>query len=794
MRETLSPSKEILSRLLATENIRVEHAPASTASFNVRDRILTLPLWKNTLDSDVLDMLIGHEVGHALWTRWEDWDQEQTHFGKKHRAIYRDYLNIIEDVRIERKIKATYPGLPRIFFSAYTKLVESGAFGVNTFAEMQSKSFLDRINCHFKIGSRTCISFSAEEQKIVDQIAKAETWDHVVKIARILWDFDLAEREAAVKKPKVTNPFPQSDPTEYDPSKDTISVVEVEDDDEGENEEEDDDEGENEEADDQSKVGGESDTSVEGEVDEGDASETSTAGGGSGPLAGDEDEDSEGKPKGSETLKAMEDHAKTLVDYNSYPFQYVFLPKIDPSKFVVPVKVTQSILQQEIYSAYSNTGWVDESRQNVYSKFMLHTRKYVNLLVKEFEMKRTAKRVLRTRVSRSGRLDTNKLHNYRLTEDIFLQQNITPDGQSHGMLMLIDFSGSMYDSIGGTVEQVIILSMFCRQAQIPFRVYGFFNNGSTEDMVASGIRSVTSNVPDAESHDDYITKSAERRKLLQEEMPNDPAMYTIQITDPNFRLKELITSDMRPSAFTEGVKNLLFAASKNFDYTPSISLSSTPYLEGILVLRRLADQYKTKFGVDVMNTIFLTDGAATSKLGYNSDRMIKSYYGGLELEKAWDMQRNRVVFVDPDTNQSEEVSSWSAQAALLRLYAKATGSRTMGYFLISGRGKYMKDKFMEHYAAGVAHDLEYQKLPYEVRDSMVKNSYKQFQKNRYCELRSNEYQKYFVMPSGSALKVSDGKINTYSKDPKAIKKAFKEAQEEKHLSKMFLSRFIEAIA
>ena len=59
--------KSNLAKLLATENIQVEHNKVVTAQFDVKNRILTLPIWKK-MSNDLYDMLVGHEVGHALFT------------------------------------------------------------------------------------------------------------------------------------------------------------------------------------------------------------------------------------------------------------------------------------------------------------------------------------------------------------------------------------------------------------------------------------------------------------------------------------------------------------------------------------------------------------------------------------------------------------------------------------------------------------------------------------------------------------------------------------------------------
>ena len=65
-----------LARLLATENLIVEHRrSAPTASFDVERRVLTLPAWDRA-SSVVYDLLVGHEVGHALFTPNLDWTKE----------------------------------------------------------------------------------------------------------------------------------------------------------------------------------------------------------------------------------------------------------------------------------------------------------------------------------------------------------------------------------------------------------------------------------------------------------------------------------------------------------------------------------------------------------------------------------------------------------------------------------------------------------------------------------------------------------------------------------------------
>ena len=102
--------KSQLAKLLATEDLVVEHKKVSTACFNVHTRVLTLPLWEKASNL-VYDLLVGHEVGHALFTPDEDWIQEH--------KIPPQFVNVVEDARIEKLMKRKYAGLAKTFFNGY---------------------------------------------------------------------------------------------------------------------------------------------------------------------------------------------------------------------------------------------------------------------------------------------------------------------------------------------------------------------------------------------------------------------------------------------------------------------------------------------------------------------------------------------------------------------------------------------------------------------------------------------------------------------------------------------------
>ena len=93
-------SKSQLAKLLASEDITVEHRKVSTAMFDLKTRTLICPIWKD-MSGDLYDLLLGHEVGHALETPEDGWHNAVSSKDKKISRNFRAFLNVVEDARIE---------------------------------------------------------------------------------------------------------------------------------------------------------------------------------------------------------------------------------------------------------------------------------------------------------------------------------------------------------------------------------------------------------------------------------------------------------------------------------------------------------------------------------------------------------------------------------------------------------------------------------------------------------------------------------------------------------------------
>ena len=167
--------KSQLAKLLATEDLIVEHKQVQTACFNVHTRVLTLPLWDKASNT-VYDLLVGHEVGHALFTPDENWLEKV--------AIPPQFVNVVEDARIEKLMKRKYMGLAKTFFKGYQELNDEDFFSISD-ESVSTFNLADRANLYFKVGNFVDITFDSEEQVLIQKIADVETFDDVLKLSLI---------------------------------------------------------------------------------------------------------------------------------------------------------------------------------------------------------------------------------------------------------------------------------------------------------------------------------------------------------------------------------------------------------------------------------------------------------------------------------------------------------------------------------------------------------------------------------------------------------------------------------
>lgn len=549
--------KGSLAKCLATENLIIEHKKVPTASFDVDRRVLTLPMW-NKASATVYDLLVGHEVGHALFTDNIDWTKEYP-------DVPKDFINVIEDVRVERLMKKKYPGLSKTFFAGYNELNDEDFF-VTKDVNLDELSFIDRINMYFKIGAFHNIAFSDAENEFLTRISKLETFKEVLDIAREIVEFVKYKSKQLDGMPEIVqNQGESGEEVELPPNSEQNQ---------GESED-----GEKTQIEQESESSSTSGEDFEDESDVTMKQEAPQGGNGDEPSRehGDVDE------LESKTSQSFDEKSKDLTSGYSQETVYVEIPKFNLENVIIPNEYIHK-KASEYYNKDANT-WVRESYQEVIKEFQTYKTsavKEVNYLVKEFECKKSADQYARATTARTGVLDTSKLHTYKYNEDLFRKVSVIPDGKNHGLIFILDWSGSMAHWMLDTCKQLFNLIWFCRKINIPFEVYAFSVDPSA-----------------------YV-----------EIQPYHPPIYqkteSILAPENSFRLLNIFTSKVNARETEEQMKHIwacCYAFQRgNMGYPHHLELSGSPIGDTMLALHDLIPHFQKQNKLQKVNVVFLTDG------------------------------------------------------------------------------------------------------------------------------------------------------------------------------------------
>jgi len=575
-------SSDLSARLLATENLSVQRARTRTASFDVKSRVLTLPLWKD-MTPEIEDMLVGHEVGHALYTTDDYFDPIAQN------SKIMTYLNVLEDVRIEKLIKRKYPGLRKRMNEGYKQLNDRDFFGVKQVQSFDDLLLIDKINLYFKAGFSCGVQFTPEERQFANRAERTETVAEVIELAEEIWAYSKEQLEEKKKK-ALQNQTPED-----------IEDLEDSEDQDGDFDDSDidfDDFQETDEEQDQELKPAKQKSSGDEEKKEQEES----------PTVGDQELESKTEKAFAEKLEDLADESTEYL-YHEFDTDYFHDPVIGYKKILsetkaVWVKDEENVTEEDRKFIASENG--------KYDKFKAETTSAVNYLVKEFEMRKSAALYKRAQVSKSGSLDMKKVYAYKLQDDLFKRVTVLPQGKNHGMLFLLDWSGSMDGVLEDTLKQVINLAMFCARINIPYRVLAF-----------------TSQYND-HKYPTELEQIKQRKWIINKRVRNEGKNILTNASN-NFHLLELFSSKMTTSEFHSMGKRVI---NRRFQWNEGYSTGGTPLNEALVWMYLNIDKYIKQNSIEKLTLITLTDGEggalcssegdmSDTRYGYDANGMTK---------------------------------------------------------------------------------------------------------------------------------------------------------------------------
>ena len=753
-------TKSLLAKLMASENINVEYREkAETAAFNTETRTLIMPVFKD-MTENATDLFLGHEVGHALYT-----PQGAIKDVLEKGGLFKGVVNIVEDARIEKMIQSKFPGLKKSFYSGYTDLTERGFFDIKG-KDLSELNFVDRINIHFKIGTRAGVEFSDEEMTIVDKIANLRSFDETLKVSEELFKYckENAEPEPDFDEDEFGEESEEDGPEMgNDESSGSSGLGDTDDDasndDAGETSDEPAEDSNSDASSDskESDTDGEENNSVENTSDEeasGEKTETTTS--------GREGSDTVEEALKSTTQDSFERALENHLDDSGNEFRYGNIPKVDVDKVLISMseiheEIDRTITEKNAGRKKDGISYLDyhSAARESFSKFRSEQKSIISYMAKEFEMRKSADEHSRTREGKTGVLNPNKLHAYKFSEDIFLRSNIIADGKNHGFVMFVDWSGSMGNNMAHTIDQLTLLALFCKKVNIPFDVFAFTSAWTRRDEGA--YRGIFYEFDERKNGDIGIAKGFSLLHLISSTLST--AKFNNSMVYLRY-LRESMNNRWSHSYTDDGIY---------YPQPDRLGLGGTPLNEAVVAAMEIVPMFQKKNNVQIVNTIFLTDGQ------------------GGQLRSIWDSEtgnydgmgyRGNNILVDSVTKRHYKMDDHDTKTFLEALKDR-TGTRLAGFFI----APHQKTQFRR--------DVGYVINQWDKIDDM----HKELKTNSFTVVEGDLGYDQFYILSDKNLRVEQSEVTLDSDMTKGrMKNAFIKSRKNKIGNKAMLSKFAEFVS
>lgn len=821
-------AKSIFAKLLAAEDIRVVHsARVTTAMWSGRTRTLTLPIWKE-MSGDIYDMLVCHEVGHVLYTPSED--SAQTKAAQKRLAQGKShlmesafaFLNICEDARIERKMKNRYPGSRVSFHRGYKWMIDSRTLSMPS--NLNSLKFIDRVNMFFKLGPLANdrfggVTFNAEERRLVDRLADVSTFDQMVDVAEAMYRLAQEQKKQEQPQTHIDGGEPQpgenrneeameggcnqnipDEPNENSP-KDTRSTDDDTDDGEGadstdgdgdskgkssdgktdRNKPEDKDESSDvnpdgksndsgdddksgdkgdtdKDSDDGSKSGNDNDSESGDSSSDGDDGSDSKSDGSDDAGSDSDDAEAEKSAKGHEggkgspskndapdtpkTMSGLEEAIEKLVDRNATERVYLNVPEAILKNLIEDHKKLHKAFASEIGPTYESS--VATAIKDL-AKFEKEAKPVVNVMAKRFDMMKAADEHRRAMTAKTGRLNPDMLHAYKLTEDIFLRQTHIPDGKNHGLVMFIDWSSSMDTMMSNTIKQMMNLVLFCRRVGIPFEVFGF-SDADSSDGPAQVDKEGDFKFGSFTLHN-WFSGRMNAREFKR-------AMIHMMM------LVRYFGGSRRRSRYGH-------SSSRGIEIPYRFDLGGTPLDDCIVAAMDIVPAFQKANDVQIVNTIFLTDGASSRSPIFSAGA---SHTDDIVVHDPLTRADHRLADFDENRGGYRYFGCRGATAMLLTMLRDRTDSHVIGFYLL---GRSVSHHDIESNMRGASHED-------------IEREWKRFESDKFAVCESMGYSEYYLIPGNLEAKTAAL--------ADASAESFTTMNRSKRVNRVLLNRFVDMIA
>ena len=467
----------------------------------------------------------------------------------------------------------------------------------------------------------------------------------------------------------------------------------------------------------------------------------------------------------STTDNASRKSSESMLDTDAPKFEYSQIPKVDLKKVIVSTTEILDIFKEHYLDEKKEDSVYWDKTLEELNNTKSDSKKAVSYMVKEFEMKKSADAYARSTTSKTGTLDMGKLHTYKYNDDLFAKVTTLPGAKNHGLVLFLDWSGSMAHNLVGTMNQLFNIIWFCKRTQIPFEVYGF------------------SNV--------FNRRMGEKAGYAQNFKSGDMVL--------NVSLLNFFSSKMKTQEQNDMMHYLYMLANRwtyrnwriegyPYQEPASLSLGSTPLNDAIVVAMDLIPAFKKSAGIQKMHTVFLTDGASNqidnkfvvySKNGYVTNDMQSIRYG---------------TQIITDTITGKKVNSKdfgigreSQTKMLLSLLKKRMPDMNVVNFFVAGGGRSGKVNYND-----IRDVVDYSMC--QSHNEMINLVKKCNKDNLLIVPKGQGFDVTYILPGLSKMEMSTELDVEVGANKGALKRAFSKMSNGKTANRPLLNNFIKMVA
>jgi hypothetical protein len=321
-----------------------------------------------------------------------------------------------------------------------------------------------------------------------------------------------------------------------------------------------------------------------------------------------------------------------------------------------------------------------------------------------------------------------------------------PKGKSHGLVLLLDRSGSMSNNMAGSIEQILVLAMFCRKVNIPFVVYGF----------GDSIDGRLSDFPESKPYEEECFNTKEG-----------------DLDFNNVYLREYLNSKMKSSEFKTAFNNMMalkysYEEGNRYCGRPfNEDLGNTPLNQALVALAPITNEFRKVNNLDLVNLVVVHDGDADNTYRWvTSIERMDGTKGKLPTRcspESYNIVINdkRKQFKVPRLPHDYYTSHDDGMRyTFFEWFKQNTGAKIFGFF-IAEKGARLRESITHKYInenGESVYTVVRKQLGVNVnsyysfsKSDYVKDICAKLRDDKFIESKNPGYENFFILPGGSDL-------------------------------------------